>query len=106
MERKSGMEISNYSKNYRETPRNEEDVKALVSRVNRVKGQIDGVRTMLEENRYCGDILIQLSAAESAIRSLSYLIFEEHLSTCVAEKLRQNDPEIVKETVELIKRLK
>lgn len=100
------MEISDYSKNYRETPRNAEEVKALISRVNRVKGQIDGVKTMLEENRYCGDILIQLSAAESALRSLSYLIFEEHLATCVADKLKRDDPDIIGETVELVKRLK
>lgn len=100
------MEYSNYSKNYRETPRSEEDVKALISRVNRVRGQVDGVKTMLEENRYCGDILIQISAAESALRSLSYLIFEEHLATCVADKIKSGDGEIVKETIELIKRLK
>ena len=100
------MEISNYSKNYRETPRGEEELKTLVSRVNRVKGQMEGIKAMLEENRYCGDILIQISAAESALRSIGYLVLEEHLATCVTDKIKSGDKEIIKETVELVKKLK
>ena len=100
------MEVCDYCKNYRETPRGEEELKTLISRVNRVKGQVEGVKAMLEENRYCGDILIQISAAESALRSLSYLILEEHLATCVSDKIKSGDQEIIKETVELVKKLK
>ena len=100
------MENCNCCKNYKERARSEEELKALVSRVNRVKGQIEGIKAMLEENRYCGDILIQISAAESALRSLSYLIFEEHLSSCVADKIKSGDSEIIQETVELVKKLK
>ncbi len=100
------METCDYCKNYRETPREQEELKTLVSRVNRVKGQVEGIRSMLEENRYCGDILIQISAAESALRSLSYLILEEHLDTCVTEKIMSGDKDIIKETVELVKKLK
>ena len=100
------MEICDYCKNYRETPRGEEELKTLIARVNRVKGQVEGVKAMLEDNRYCGDILIQLAAAESALRSLSYLIFEEHLASCVADKIKSGDNDIIKETVELVKKLK
>ncbi|MDE6411018.1 MAG: metal-sensing transcriptional repressor [Clostridia bacterium] len=100
------MENCEYCKNYRETPRGEEELKSLISRVNRVKGQVEGIKAMLEENRYCGDILIQISAAESALRSLSYLILEEHLATCVTDKIKSGDKEIIKETVELVKKLK
>ena len=71
------MEGCDYCKNYRETPRGEEELKTLVSRVNRVKGQMEGIKAMLEENRYCGDILIQISAAESALRSIGYLVLED-----------------------------
>ena len=100
------MEHCEYCKNYRETPRGEEKLKSLVSRVNRIKGQIEGLKAMLEENRYCYDILIQISAAESALRSLSYLIFEEHLATCVADKIKSGDQDIIQETMELMKKLK
>lgn len=100
------MEHCDSCKNYKETPRGEEELKALISRVNRVKGQVEGIKAMLEENRYCGDILIQISAAESALRSLSYLIFEEHLATCVSDKIKSGDEDIIRETVELVKKLK
>lgn len=100
------MEGCDYCKNYRETPRGEEALKTLVSRVNRVKGQMEGIKAMLEENRYCGDILIQISAAESALRSIGYLVLEEHLATCVTDKIKSGDREIIKETVELVKKLK
>ena len=100
------MEHCENCKIFKETPRGEAELKSLISRVNRIKGQVDGIGTMLEENRYCGDILIQISAAESALRSLSYLIFEEHLSTCVSDKIKSGDKEIVKVTVELVKKLK
>lgn len=100
------MEHSDYKKNYREMPREEADLKMLISRVNRVSGQVEGIKAMLEENRYCGDILIQIAAAESALRSLGYLIFEEHLGTCVSDKIKSGDEGIIKETVELIKKLK
>ena len=100
------MEHCENCKIFKETPRGEAELKSLISRVNRIKGQVDGIGTMLEENRYCGDILIQISAAESALRSLSYLILEEHLNSCVAEKLKSGDGEIIGETMELIKKLK
>jgi len=103
---KKGMEQCEHCKQYKEKPRSGEEVKSLVSRLNRIKGQIEGIAGMLEENRYCGDILIQISAAESALRSLSYLILEEHLATCVADKIKNGDEEVIKETVELVKKLK
>jgi DNA-binding FrmR family transcriptional regulator len=67
---------------------------------------MEGIKAMLEENRYCGDILIQISAAESALRSIGYLVLEEHLATCVTDKIKSGDKEIIKETVELVKKLK
>ncbi len=99
------METCGECKQYKEDPRSKEEIKSLVSRLNRIKGQIDGIKTMLEENRYCKDILIQISAAESAMRSLGYLIFEEHLASCVAQKIKDGDGEIIKETVEIVKKL-
>lgn len=99
------MESCENCKKYRETPRDKAETRNLISRINRIKGQLEGIANMLEENRYCGDVLIQITAAESALRSLGYLIFEEHLSTCVSEQIRRGDDNIVKETVELAKKL-
>ncbi len=90
---------------YKHTPRGEAEVRALVSRLNRITGQLNGIKKMIEENRYCGDVLVQVSAAESALRAFGYLVLEDHMKTCVSEKIRQGDGEIVHETVELVKKL-
>ena len=60
----------------KKTIRKEEDKKKLISRINRLKGQMDGIRKMIEDDRYCGDVLIQLAAISSSVKSLSSVIFE------------------------------
>ncbi len=90
---------------YKETPRSADDVRSLVNRLNRIVGQVNGIKKMIEENRYCGEVLVQVSAVESAMRSFGYIVLEEHMNTCVSEKIRAGDENIVKETVELVKRL-
>ena len=87
------------------TPRKEETVRLLKNRLNRMNGQLNGIARMLDENRYCGDVLVQVSAVESAVRAFGYLVLEDHMNTCVAEKIRAGDENIVSETVELIKKL-
>jgi DNA-binding FrmR family transcriptional regulator len=88
------------------TPRSEEQKKQLDNRLNRIIGQLNGIRKMLDENRYCGDILTQIAAAESALQSMGYLILKEHMETCVAEGVRAGDNEIMAEAFELMKKLK
>lgn len=92
--------------NHKHTPRSEETVKVLQNRLNRMIGQLGGIKNMLDDNRYCGDILTQISAVESALQSFGYIVLKEHMETCVAEKVRNGDGEIMDETLELIKKLK
>ena len=61
---------------------------------------------MLDENRYCGDILTQVAAVESALQSFGYVILKEHMETCVVEEIRKGNSDIVDEAVELMKKLK
>ena len=91
---------------YKNTPRGEGEQKKLQSRINRIIGQLGGIQGMIEDNRYCGDILIQISAVESALQGLGYVILEEHMMTCVAEGVRQGDTQILAEAMELMKKLK
>ncbi len=86
--------------------REEETLKLLKNRLNRMTGQLTGISRMLDENRYCGDILTQIAAVESALQSFGYLILQEHMETCMAEELKKGNTEIVSEAVELIKKLK
>lgn len=88
------------------TPRTEKELKQLKNRLNRMTGQLNGIGRMLEENRYCGDILIQVAAVESALQAFGYLILQDHMETCVVEEIRKGNTAIVDEAVELMKKLK
>ncbi|MFC5828819.1 metal-sensitive transcriptional regulator [Nonomuraea insulae] len=79
-----------------------------ITRLRRVEGQIRGLQRMIEEDTYCIDILTQISAATSALKSFSLALLEEHLAHCVAEATRQGGPEAeakVKEASDAIARL-
>lgn len=86
-------------------PRDEELVKNLRARLNRVSGQINGVSKMIEENRYCADVLTQISAIESALREIGFIILEDHLKTCVASDVKMNDFSSLEEAVAICKKL-
>ena len=91
---------------YKHTPRNEEEMKNLKNRLSRVIGQLGGIQKMLDDNRYCGDILTQLAAAESALQSIGYIILQDHMQTCMTEEIRKGNLEVIDEAVTLIKKLK
>ncbi len=88
------------------TPRDEKQLKNLNDRLNRIIGQLGGIKNMLADNRYCGDILIQLSAVENALQGLGYILLEEHLKTCVVENVNDGNVEVMDEVVALVKKLK
>lgn len=90
----------------KKTPRDEKMVHSLQGRLNRVIGQLNGIKNMLDDNRYCGDILIQIAAAESALQSIGYIILEEHMETCMVEEIQSGNTDITKEVLELVKKLK
>lgn len=91
---------------HKNTPRDEKDRKQLQNRINRIIGQLNGIKGMIDDNRYCGDILIQIGAVESALQSLGYIILQDHMQTCVVEEVRNGNEEILAEAIELIKKLK
>lgn len=78
--------------------------KALISRINRIAGQMNGIKRMLDEDRYCTDILIQLSAIEKAVKSLSALILEQHMHTCLVEEIQKGNLEAVDELADLFRK--
>ena len=87
-------------------PRDEKEVQKMKSRLHRMVGQLNGIEKMLDEGRYCGDILIQISAIESALQALGYMVLQDHLETCVREKVKADDEEVMNEVLTLIKKLK
>ena len=91
--------------NCKHTRREIDEQSKLVNRLNRLEGQIRGIRNMVEEDVYCDDILIQVAAVKSALDAFSSSLFENHLKTCVVRDIKANHPEIVEEVLTTIKRL-
>ena len=89
---------------HKATPRSEEFQRDLQKRLNRAIGQLNGVKAMIDDNRYCGDVLTQLAAAESAVHRVSEMILRNHMQTCVVEQIRAGHDEIVDEAMDLIHR--
>ena len=89
---------------HKATPRSQQMQDDLQKRLNRVIGQLNGVKSMIDDNRYCGDVLMQLSAAESAVHSISAILLQNHLETCVVEQIEQGNTEIIDEAMQLIKK--
>lgn len=88
------------------TPRSAEVQKLLQNRLNRMIGQLGGIKKMIDENRYCGDVLVQVAAVESALQSFGYIVLKDHLETCVTEEVKAGNPDIMDETLDLIKKIK
>ncbi len=86
------------------TIRSKEEIQSIKSRLNRIEGQVRGISKMLDENRYCGDILIQLSAIDKAIKSVSNDILKRHLETCVVRDIKEDKLEVLDEVIDLCKR--
>ena len=86
------------------TPRDEQMIIDIQTRLNRAIGQVNGVKSMIDENRYCGDVLVQLAAAESALHKVSEIVLKNHLETCVVEQIQQGNTEIIDEAMQLIKK--
>lgn len=85
--------------------RSEEEYKKLVNRLNRIEGQVRGIKRMLEEDAYCTDILIQVSAINSALNSFNKTLLAEHIRTCVANDIREGKDETIDELVETLQKL-
>lgn len=85
--------------------RDNELIKDINNRMNRVIGQLNGINNMVKENRYCADILIQLAAAEAALKELGYIILKDHLLTCVNDDIKNNDTTSLIEAFEISKKL-
>jgi len=79
--------------------------KDLVRRLNRVEGQVRGIKSMVERDVYCDDVLTQISAVQSAMSSVAKLLLEAHMRSCVTERIKNGDEEIVDEFIKTVGRL-
>ena len=89
----------------RHKKRSEEEYKSLIHRLNRIEGQIRGIRGMVEKDVYCADILVQVAAANSALNAFSRELLSQHVRTCVADDLRAGSDEKLDELLKLLPKL-
>lgn len=85
--------------------RSAEEMTALVHRLNRIEGQVRGIRGMVESNAYCTDILIQVSAVTAALNAFNRALLAEHIRTCVTEDIRDGRDDAVEELVATLQKL-
>lgn len=79
--------------------------KDLMTRLNRVEGQIRGIKNMIEEERYCVDVLTQVTAVQAALNSFNKLMLSNHIKSCVVEDIKNGDLEVVDELCKTIQKL-
>ena len=90
---------------HRTKERTEAEYKSLVHRLNRIEGQIRGIRGMLEKSAYCPDILAQAAAANAALNAFSRELLAQHLRTCVVQDIRQGKDETIDELMDTLRKL-
>lgn len=85
--------------------RSEEEYSALIKRLNRIEGQIRGIKGMVEKNAYCTDILVQVSAVTAALNAFNKELLSSHIKSCVANDIRAEKYETVDELINTLGKL-
>ena len=85
--------------------REEAEYKKLMNRLNRIEGQVRGIKGMLEKDAYCIDIIVQVAAIQSALAGFNKALLKEHISTCVVEDVKQGKEEKVDELINTLQKL-
>ena len=85
--------------------RSEQEIKKLLNRLNRIEGQIRGIRGMVERGAYCPDILIQSAAVTAAVNAFNKELLASHIRTCVAQDIRDGNDAVIDELVETLQKL-
>ena len=92
------------SMNEKMVPRTEQEIESIIKRLKRIEGQVRGVQKMVEENRYCIDILVQISAINAALNKVGLNLLERHANHCVAKAIRDGSgEESIRELMDVIK---
>lgn len=79
--------------------------KSMISRLNRVEGQIRGIKKMIENETYCDDVINQIEASRSALKSIEIILLESHILNCVVDQIREGDNEVVSEVLATVKKM-
>ncbi len=90
---------------YKTKERSEKEYKDLINRLNRIEGQVRGIKGMVERDVYCIDILVQVAAVNAALNSFNKLLLANHIKTCVTRDIQEGKEETVDELVTVLQKL-
>lgn len=96
----------NLKTNQKITKRNEEEKQKLIRRLNIIAGQVNGLQQMVTDDRYCADILMQISSTTNALKSLGNEILKNHMKSCMVEDIQKGNLEVIEEILDLVNKLK
>ncbi len=84
-------DLDKFLQDHPSKPRTQSEKQKEVNRLKRIEGQVRGIQKMVEEDRYCVDILVQISAIQSALKNVGFSVTERHLNHCVSDAIKQGD---------------
>ena len=89
----------------RREPWSEESKKKMINRLSRIEGQIKGMKAMLEDDRHCGDVLVQMAAAEKGLRAFGIELAKSHFHSCVLPDIQEGGEELAEEFLLLFEQM-
>lgn len=101
----AGSDVCHTDANTRKSHHSEQTKGKLVARLNRIEGQIRGVKGMIEKDIYCDDVLNQIAAIQSAMNGVGKLLLEGHMRSCVVERIEAGDHEVIDELLITVNKL-
>lgn len=97
--------MDNCNCGFKTKKRDDAEYKSLINRLNRIEGQIRGIRGMVEKNAYCTDIITQVAAANAALNSFNKELLSTHIKTCVADDIKAGKTETVDDLLATLQKL-
>jgi len=85
------IHLDKFLRDHPSTPRTEAEKEKTINRLKRIEGQVRGIQKMVEEDRYCVDILVQISAIQSALKNVGFVVTERHINHCVSDAIKQGE---------------
>lgn len=98
------IHMGEYLHDHPVTPRTNDEKQAVINRLKRIEGQVRGIQKMVEEDRYCADILVQISAINAALKKVGFTVAERHTKHCVSHAVKAGEgTEAIEELMEILK---
>lgn len=96
--------LDKFLHNHPSKPRTQAEIQKVINRLKRIEGQVRGIQKMVEEDRYCVDILVQISAIQSALKQVGFSVTERHINHCVSDAIKQGEgKESIEELMSVLK---